>query len=149
MQWYLRDKRRLRAEIELMEQNGVNFELYTDDDENLLWKGPLYVSNHYHGDVRLVYSEIHPFKQMTVFIMDPSLPCINLHVHQNGTVCYIRDEEWSPEWTALAVYLTAIRFLSDYYSGDMGSSLHYSLPHHEYVPREPSLLDRLTEAILS
>jgi hypothetical protein len=145
MQWYLTDKRRLKAEIRLMEQNGVNFELCVDGDENLLWRGSFYVSNQYHGDVRLVYDEIHPYKQMTVYILDPPLPHTNLHVHSDWTICYIRENEWSPEWTAFAVYLTTIRFLNDYYSGNMIDHI----PYQVYVPREKSIFEKITDAIFS
>jgi len=146
MQWYLTDKRRLKAEIRQMEENGVNFELCIDEDgnENLLWRGPLCVSGRYHGDVRLVYDEMHPYKQMTVYILDPPLPKTNLHVHEDGSICYIKDE-WSPDWTALAVYLTTIRFLGDYYSGAMDNHLpYYPLPS---IEPEKGLIERLMEGL--
>jgi len=144
MQWYLTDKRRLRAETRLMDENGVNFELYSADDGNLLWRGPLCVSGRYHSDVRLVYDELHPYKQMTVYILDPTLPKTNLHVHEDGSICYIKDE-WSPDWTALAVYLTTIRFLGDYYSGAMEDHLPYYLPLRSEP--EKSLIERLLEGL--
>ena len=121
MQWYLRDRDRLEVEIMLMEDAGVNFELYEDDFGNLLWRGSLLVRDHYHGDVRLVYDRDHPYKPMTVYVLEPKLPRVNPHIHPDGSICYIKSDEWSPEWTALAVYLTTIRFLDDFYSGKMGS----------------------------
>jgi len=119
MQWYIRDKDRLRAEIMLMEDAGVNFDLYEDEEGNLLWRGSVSIMGHYHGDVRLVYDKNHPYEPITVYVLEPKLPPVNPHIHPDGSICYIKPEEWSPEWTALAVYLTTIRFLRDFYSGKM------------------------------
>lgn len=119
MQWYEQTifKKRLKVEILLMERNGVNFKLYQDDLGRLLWRGQLCVLGYYHGDVRLVYPESFPYKPIKVYIFDPKLPKISHHIHEDGSICYIKPDEWSPEWTAYAVYLTTIRFLHDFYSG--------------------------------
>jgi ubiquitin-protein ligase len=123
MQWYLTKKKRLILEIELMESKGVNFQLCRNDRGDLLWRGPLCVSSFYHDDVRLVYPEHFPYKPMDVYVLKPSLPLSNLHVYHDGRICYLRPEEWSPNWTAYEVYLTTIRFLHDFYSGEMDDYL--------------------------
>jgi ubiquitin-protein ligase len=120
MQWYVYDKRRLKVEVALMERNGVNFELCMDEDGNLLWRGSICVLGHFHGDVRLVYPENFPYEPMKVYIFKPRLPRIASHVFVDGSICYLELGQWSPEWTAFAVYLTTIRFLHDFYSGKMG-----------------------------
>ncbi|MGQ9469217.1 MAG: hypothetical protein ACUVTD_05255 [Nitrososphaerales archaeon] len=121
MQWYkqLIYKRRLKTEIELMERNGVNFNLCLDENENLVWHGSLYILGYFHRDVRLVYPEFFPHSEMEVYILKPKLPRITHHVSEDGKICYIHPSEWSPEWTAYAVYLTTVRFLHDFYSGKM------------------------------
>lgn len=123
MQWYLKDKQRLEIEIKLMENNGVNFQRFVDEDGNLLWKGCLIVLGHYHEDVRLVYTENFPYEPMRVYILKPQLPRIIHHICEDGRICYIEPDEWSADWTAYAVYLTTIRFLYDFYSGKMGDYL--------------------------
>lgn len=111
-------KRRLKIEIALMEKHGVNFELCQDEFENLLWRGQLNVLGHYHEDVRLVYTQNFPYEPMRVYILHPRLPRRH-HIYEDGSICYIAPNEWSPEWTAYAVYLTTIRFLHDFYTGEM------------------------------
>ena len=118
MQWYELDPERLEIEIRLMEGEGVNFQLCRDENYNLLWRGPIRVRGHLHRDVRLVYPETFPYEPIELYILEPKLPPFE-HVAINGRVCYCRREEWNPDWTALAVYLTAIRFLDEYYSGKM------------------------------
>lgn len=140
MQWYLRNKRRLRVEIELMERNGVNFSLYMDEDENLLWRGPISVLGRYHEDVRLVYPKRFPYEEIEVYVLGPRLPQITHHVFSDGRICYISPGEWTPEWTAYAVYLTTIRFLHDFYRGKMGD-----LPSSVSGSRGGGLLDFLRE----
>jgi ubiquitin-protein ligase len=119
LQWYLTNEERLKLEIELMQKSGVNFQLFSDEYENLLWRGPLFVCNHYHSDVRLVYPENFPYERINVYVLDPKLPPLTHHVLEDGRICYMKDEEWSPNWTAYAVYLTTIRFLNDFYKGVM------------------------------
>jgi len=140
VQWYLVNKKRLKAEIKLMEDNGVNFDLYTDDRENLFWRGALRVSGHYHGDVRLVYNQNHPYVQMDDYVLDPQLPQTTHHIFSDGRICYIGPAEWSPEWTAFAVYLTTIRFLEDFYAGRMCGHI----PILD-VPRERSFLEKFLD----
>lgn len=125
-QWYLRDKKRLQIEVLLMKENGINFELCEDEDGNLLWRGPMIVRGHFHRDVRLVYDKDHPYKPMRVYIFEPKLPPVNPHIHSDGSICYCKPEEWSPEWTALKVYLVTIRFLDEFYSGKMNSESYES-----------------------
>jgi len=121
MQWYLRKKKRLMLEIELMESKGVNFQLCQNDYGDLLWRGSLCVLGNYHNDVRLVYLEDFPYEPMDVYVLEPSLPTSYHHVFSDGRICYIKPEEWNPSWTAYDVYLTTIRFLHDFYLGEMDS----------------------------
>jgi hypothetical protein len=137
LQWYLTNKARLKLEVELMESNGVNFQLYTDEHGNLLWRGPLLVCNHYHSDVRLVYPENFPYQKMDVYVLGPKLPLVTHHVSSEGKICYMRGEEWSPEWTAYAVYLTTIRFLNDFYNGKMYETWYLRLPSSQYQVSQP------------
>lgn len=123
MQWYLRKKKRLMLEIELMESRGVDFQLCQNDYGDLLWRGPLFVLGYYHDDVRLVYLEDFPYEPMDVYVLEPSLPSSNLHVFDDGRICYLRPEEWSPRWTAYDVYLTTIRFLNDFHLGEIDDYL--------------------------
>jgi len=146
LQWYLKDKRRLAVEIELMENNGVNFQLYQDDYDNLIWHGPLSVLGRYHNDVRLVYTENFPFEPMKVYVFEPQLPKVNVHIHEDGSICYIEPKEWNANWTAYAVYLTTIRFLNDFYSGRMDSSLSLSAVTMFDQPRK-GFIERLKEMI--
>jgi len=142
MQWYLNDKMRLKVEIELMKKGGVNFDLCQDENENLLWRGALTVLGHYHGDVRLVYPENFPYQQMVVYVLKPRLPPVSEHIFGDGTICYMKPSEWSPEWTAYAVYLTTIRFLNAFYSGKLGFQPSLT------VNSEPeSLFERIKEAL--
>jgi len=69
--------------------------------------------------VRLVYDNNHPYEKIKVFVLREQLPCVNNHIHADGSICYIADNEWNPEWTAYAVYVTAKRFLEDFWSGRM------------------------------
>jgi ubiquitin-protein ligase len=115
----LTNKDRLKLEVELMQRSGANFQLCSDEHENLLWCGPLLVCNNYHSDVRLAYPENFPHEKIGVYVLSPKLPPVTHHVHEDGQICYMKDEEWSPDWTAYAVYLTTIRFLNDFYSGKM------------------------------
>jgi len=102
-----------------MNRHAPFFFLYQDDEtDKLVWRGPLSVHGHYHADVRLVYNEAHPYLKMKVYVLQPQLPCVNLHIHEDGEICYEKNE-WNPEWTAYAVYLTTIRFLEEFYSGGM------------------------------
>jgi len=118
-QWYLLDKDRLRIELRLMERNGVNFQLCRDEYGNLLWRGPLCIRGHYHGHVRIVYPENFPFEQIRIYVFEPMLPRVNLHIHEDGSICTMKPEEWSPNWTGLAMYLKTIEFLDSFYSGKM------------------------------
>jgi len=149
MQWYLVDKKRLKAEIELMEDNGVNFELYSEEHGNLLWRGALSVPGHYHSDVRLIYTEIFPSEPMKVYVFEPRLPKANIHVHQDGSICYIDPREWNAEWTAFAVYLTTIRFLEEFYSGRMNDSVPVHVATSDYVPthRGRSFFEKILDGI--
>jgi len=142
LQWYLRNRERLRIEIELMERNGVNYRLYQDEDDNLLWRGPLSVLGHYHEDVRLVYPENFPYDSIKVYVLSPKPPQITHHVLSNGEICYMRPEEWSPEWTAYAVYLKTIEFLYALYTGEMYDPP--SIPSTSPSPRR-GLLDMIRE----
>jgi len=114
--WYqtTQGQRRLQAETAQMRRN-TSF-LLNQDDENgkLAWKGHL--GGH---DILLEYSDEHPDKKMIAYVTNPQLPCVNLHIHPDGTICYMKDQEWSPDWTAYTVYLTAIRFLDDFHRGRM------------------------------
>jgi len=152
MQWYLEDKERLELEIELMEDKGVNFQLFQDEEGNLLWRGSLSIMGHYHSDVRLVYPENFPYEPIKVYILNPMLPTSNLHIHEDGSICYMREEEWSPDWTAYAVYLKTIEFLYEFYSGKMDYSLPLPMTDETYSPRterrEKSILERLMEVFL-
>jgi ubiquitin-protein ligase len=144
LQWYLTDKDRLKLEVELMQRSGANFQLCSDEYENLLWRGPLLVYNRYHSDVRLVYPENFPHEKIEVYVLDPKLPTVTHHVYEDGRICYMKDEEWSPDWTAYAVYLTTIRFLNDFYNGKMHEARYnVSLPSDTHQ----SLLKRMWEAI--
>lgn len=151
LQWYLTDKERLAVENGLMERNGVNFRLCQDEFGNLLWCGPLYILGNYHSDVRLVYPEEFPYKQLNVYVLEPKLPKVNIHIHEDGSLCVMKGDEWSPDWTAYAMYLKTIEFLDAFYSGKMDSSLPppptYEL-REDYRPRMKSLLDRLLEVVL-
>ena len=143
MQWYSLDRERLKVEVKLMERNGVNFQLCQDGLNNLLWRGPLYVLGHYHGDVRIVYPENFPNEQIRIYVLGPKLPRVNLHVHEDGSICTMKSEEWSPNWTAYAMYLKTIEFLNDFYSGKMNFSLPvltYGLGYHQ--SQEMRLFDR-------
>jgi len=89
--------------------------LYEDDENGeLAWQG--YLRGHM---IRLVYSPNHPYEEMKVYVLQPKLPVVNLHIHSDGSICYMKNSEWHPEWTAYAVYLTTIRFLDEFYSGRM------------------------------
>jgi hypothetical protein len=101
-----------------MNRYASSFSLFQDDTTgNLLWRGSVSVRGHQHEDVRLVYSEDHPCEDIKVFIFKEKLPCVNYHIHSDGSICY--TDRWDPQWTALAVYLTVIRFLDEFYSGRM------------------------------
>jgi ubiquitin-protein ligase len=100
-----------------MKKGAPQFSLYLDDETGeLIWQGSVCVRGHSH-EARLVYSRNHPYEKMAVYV-NPRLRN-SLHVHSDGSLCYMRNEEWSPEWTAFSVYLTILRFLDDYYSGRM------------------------------
>jgi hypothetical protein len=141
LQWYLFNKERLKVEIELMERNGVNFQLCQDGYGNLLWRGQLFVQNHLHKDVRLVYPENFPYTQIKIYILDPKLPKTSIHVHEDGSICVMKPEEWSPDWTAYAMYLKAIEFLNAFYRGELDSPPQFSTYSRE------SFLERLLEAL--
>lgn len=146
MQWYLYNKERLKVEIELMERNGVNFQLYQDKSGNLFWRGSLHVLGHYHDDVRLVYPEDFPFKQIVIYVLEPKLPIVNIHIHADGSICVMKSDEWSPDWTAYAMYLKTIEFLHAFYSGKMDNSLPTTYIPIEYETRK-SFMDRILEAL--
>jgi len=95
--------------------NNTSFSLNQDDENGkLAWQGNL------HGHtILLEYSDNHPYEKMQVYVSNPKLPCVNYHIHSDGTICYIKDQEWGPDWTAYAVYLTTMRFLDDFYGGRM------------------------------
>lgn len=147
MAWYLTDKKRLKAEIRLMEENGVNFQLCTNDEGHLLWHGALTVSGHYHGDVRVVYADMFPSVPMEVYIFEPKLPLVNVHIHENGSICYIAPREWNANWTAFAVYLTTIRFLEEFYAGRMSNEIPM-LRERGYTPRSRGLFEKFLDAML-
>jgi ubiquitin-protein ligase len=122
MEWYQSQAgaRRLEIERKQMEKGAPQFSLYHDTEtEELVWRGSVSVQGHSH-EIRLVYSENHPYEIMTVYVLKPSLQKHSVHVHDDSSICYMKDE-WSPEWTAFSVYLTVLRFLDDYYSGRMYS----------------------------
>jgi len=98
-----------------------SFSLFQDDQtDKVLWCGSLKVDwHHRHEDVRLVYDSNHPYEKITVFVFREQLPCVNNHIHADGSICYIGENEWNPEWTAYAVYVTTKRFLEDFWSGRM------------------------------
>jgi len=101
-----------------MNQHAPSFSLFREDTTGkLAWCGSLSAHGHFHGDVRLVYTEGYPYEQIIVYIFKNQLPRVNYHIHADGSICY--TDRWSPEWTALAVYLTVIRFLDEFYSGTM------------------------------
>jgi ubiquitin-protein ligase len=101
-----------------MNQHAPSFSLCQEDSTgNLIWRGSISSHGHCHDDVRLVYSENYPYEQIVVYIFREQLPRVNYHIHSDGSICY--TDRWSPEWTALAVYLTVIRFLDEFYSGRM------------------------------
>jgi len=128
MQWYLDNKGRLRIEVGKFERNGVNYHLCKDDLGNLLWNGTLSSHGHYHNNVSIVYPEHFPFEQIRIYILGPQLPMINNHIHGDGSICVMRPEEWNPNWTGYTMYLKAMEFLDDYYSGSMSSTYIPPLP---------------------
>jgi ubiquitin-protein ligase len=123
MQWYRTREGAKRLELEAKqietENDSCKLTLYQDDEtDDLLWQGSVCVKGHSH-EVRLVYSENHPYEKMTVYVLKPGLRKHSVHIHDDGSICYMKDDEWSPEWSAFTVFLTLLRFLDDYYSGRM------------------------------
>jgi ubiquitin-protein ligase len=111
--------KRLELEIKQMQKGAPQFSLYRDTETGrLIWQGSVCVQGHSH-EVRLVYDENHPYRKMTVYVLKPKLVKNSVHVHSDGSICYMKEDEWSPEWTAFSVYLTLLRFLDDHYSGRM------------------------------
>lgn len=111
---------RLKVEIAQMQRHKPDFQLYKQDGTgSLAWCGSLWSNGRVHRDVRLVYSPNHPYSPMTVYVLSPKLPKVNIHIHEDGSICYIYSSDWSPEWTALAVLLTVQRFLDEFYRGLM------------------------------
>src|SRR2546422_265860 len=121
MEWYQRKsgRKRLEAESKQMREHTA-FLLFQTEGEELEWCGGLRSGRlgYWHREVRLVYDSNHPYKRMTVFILEPKLPQLNNHIYPNGTICY-ESGNWSADWTAFSVYLTVIHFLDDFYSGRM------------------------------
>ena len=114
MQWYrtAKGKQRLRKEAEQMKRHAPDFSLFMDDETGrLVWVGRLF-----DREVRLAYGEHHPYGEIKVYVK-PELPDDSHHVFFDGRICYIDPDEWHPEWTALAVLLTTIRFLDDHQHG--------------------------------
>ena len=115
--WYQKSKgkQRLKAEMVQILNNQAKLELFEDSSKKkLLWQG-----SGFGHKIKLVYPDRYPFEQINVHISNPKLPIVNNHIHADGTICYIKDNEWSPEFTAYAVFLTTIRFLDEFYSGVM------------------------------
>ena len=107
-------------ETALLQGHRPDFRLYEEDGTgNLAWCGSIWSNGHLHRDVRLVYSPAHPDLPMTVYVLNPRLPQVKIHIHDDGTICYIYSSDWSPDWTALAVLLTTQRFLDEFYRGLM------------------------------
>jgi len=122
MEWYLTraGAKRLQLEAEQMQsdEGSRRFSLYHDTETgDLMWRGPVSVHGHLHQDVRLIYDENHPYEKMTIYVRKPELMKHTIHIHPDGSCCVMRDEEWSPQWTPYTVYLTVLRFLTDYYEG--------------------------------
>ena len=124
MEWYQTQAGARRLEIERKQmEKAPQFSLCHDTEtEELVWRGSIVFNGHSHQDVRLVYDENHPYEQMRVYVLKPKLrprtQGERLHVHEDGSICYIRYE-WNPNWTAFTVYLTVVRFLDDFYNGRM------------------------------
>jgi ubiquitin-protein ligase len=116
--WYRTRAKRLELEIKQMQKGAPQFSLWHDTDTGrLMWRGSVCVRGHSH-EVRLVYSKNHPYEKMTVYVK-PKLTRSSLHIHSDGSLCYMGGSEWNAQWTAFSVLLVVIRFLDDYYSGRM------------------------------
>ncbi len=93
-----------------------HFQLYEDTSrerdswDRYFWRGRA-PSGH---TVIARYDKAHPFLPMKIFI-EPDID--THHKLPDGSVCYLKDSEWSPNWTAATAILTAFRFLDEHRKG--------------------------------
>ncbi len=116
--WYL-DRDRLGDEIrEVQRILGPDFQLYMDDEKGLSsWESFFWMGHHPGGPhvIRASYSPLHPLEQMRISTIPDDLD--THHRLGDGSLCYLKPQEWSPDWTAATALGQAIRFLTDYYEG--------------------------------
>ena len=92
-----------------------NFQLYRKTDasknqwDSYFWEGAAPTGH----TIKAYYPKRYPIER----IMVKESPDIDTIHRIDGGLCLMRPEEWSPDWTAPAVILTAFRFLRDYAEG--------------------------------
>ncbi len=113
------DPRRLRIEqFEMGRLPGLRgFSLYEDTDyprsdwRRYFWEGDAPAG--YNVIAR--YSKRHPYEKMDIEV----IPDVDTHHKHGQYICYLRESEWSANWTAATAILTAFRYLEDYVLGRM------------------------------
>ncbi|MBW2149698.1 MAG: hypothetical protein JRG73_18075 [Deltaproteobacteria bacterium] len=93
-----------------------HFQLYEDTSrereswDRYLWRGRSPTGH----TVIAKYDSAHLFLPMRIFVEPDIDTC---HKLADGSICYLKDFEWSPNWTAATAILTAFRFLDEYGKG--------------------------------
>lgn len=108
---------RLRKEtLEMMKIFGLQFNLLVDNTkpnwEAFFWKGHHPSGRH---TITACYSKTHPYGPMRIFVAPNDLD--THHKFKDGSICYLKESEWNPNWTAATAIGTAIRYLTTYYQG--------------------------------
>lgn len=107
MTWYELDKARLVLEFLRVKSRYRNFCLKRNGTE-LFWEGELIVNvGGYDADplqIRLSYQDAFPAIRPTVVVLNPSLDPSEVghdwHRWPDGSICYIRPNEWEVSTTA-------------------------------------------------
>jgi len=110
---------RLRKEsLEMMRIFELRFNLLVDTTkenwEALQWKGKHPSGRHV---ITARYSKAHPYAPMMIFVFPDDLD--THHKFGDGSICYLNGSEWNPNWTAATAVGIAIRYLTEYYKGEL------------------------------
>lgn len=99
--WYEKNPRRLKQEIEVVKETYPNFDLFIDDNRNLYWKGKIkYEKNDYK--IKITYLSAFPSIRPVVFILtDDSTILENFqstHQNKDGSICLYTYDKGSEGW---------------------------------------------------
>ena len=112
----------LRLEYERREMRRIRglrrFELFEDTDypwdswQRYFWIGDTFMGH----ELKAYYPENYPYQEIEIKVF-PDLE--THHKYFRDQLCLMKPYQWSPDYTAASTILIAVRFLVEYYEGEL------------------------------